>query len=98
MGGDNELRVGKVVLEQLTELIAMVAIDGHDNVVQQSKSKALSEETLHEREVEAKSHTVLVALAVIGPWRERAPTVKVHIETKFADRRPQVCLNLSSSS
>src|SRR5467141_1409655 len=84
MRRDDELRIGKLSLQQLAEQVAVPRIDGHDNVVQQRKREALGEEPPHEREIETNPHTVLMAFAVIRGWRKQAALVKVHLEIELA--------------
>src|ERR1700730_6435862 len=84
MGRDHELRVGKMGLQQLAELIAVTRVDRHDDVVEKSESELGAEQALHKREIEANPHPVLVTLAMIGAWRKQAPLVKINAQIKLA--------------
>src|SRR6185312_11888476 len=81
---DDELRIRELLLEQLTELLAVARIDRHNDIVEQGKRKALGKQSFHQGEVKADSHAVLMPLAVIGNRREQTSIIKVHFKTKAA--------------
>src|SRR5579859_1615387 len=71
-------------LQQLAKLIAVACVDGHNDVIQQGKRKPLSEQPLHQCEIEADAHPVLMPCAMEGPRGEQAAIVETDIEREAA--------------
>ena len=69
VSGDDELGTRKTVLEESTELLPVILVDGHHDVIEHREAEAVAKEALHQRQVQADSHTILMALAVVGAWR-----------------------------
>src|SRR3954454_4301009 len=80
MGRDNELRMREVRLQELTEVIPMACIHGHNDIVQERDRESVAEEPFHEREVETDAHAVLMTLAVVRARRKQTAFVKVHVK------------------
>ena len=72
MRGDDELRVGKIRLQEFAEFIAMPGINGHDHIVQEREREPIPEKALHQRKIKADAHAVLMAFAVISGRREKS--------------------------
>ena len=62
----------------------MSRINGHNNVVQKRDCELIAEQPLHEREIEADAHAVLMPLAVVRTRREKTSFIEVDIEVEFA--------------
>ena len=92
MGRDDELRVRKARLQEAAELLAVALVDGHDNVVQDGKPEPVAEHALHQREIQAHAHPVLVAFAVVGGGRKHALVVERHFQIELALRRIELRL------
>jgi hypothetical protein len=86
MGRENELRIRKALLKEGANLTAMAGVNRHQHVVQHGEGEVLSKQ--HQGQVEAEPHAVLMALAVIGAWREVAGTVEIVVEAKAHPKTP----------
>src|ERR1035437_829056 len=90
MRSDNKLRVGEIRLQEFAELIAVSGVHRHNHVVQKRKIESISEEPLHEREIKADAHTVLMALAMVSTGRKQTAFVEVDIEIELAFARGEL--------
>ena len=83
VGRHDELDVGEDVLEQLTELSAVVSVHGSHYIVENGKPEVRFEELPDQGQVEADPHPVLVTFAVVGHRWEHAEPVEVDFEVKL---------------
>src|SRR5215469_8425657 len=90
MGREDELCVGELLFEQVTNLTTVARIDGHEHIIQNREGECWSEQMSHKGEVQAEAHTVLVALAVICSGWKFTSSIEIHIEAQFANRRSQL--------
>src|SRR5437016_4164381 len=81
--GDNELRIGKMCFQELAEFVAMPHVDGHNHIVEKRERKLIPEQALHESEVKAYAHAVLVSFAMIRAGREKSALIEVDIEIEL---------------
>ena len=70
MRRNDELCIRKISLQKLAELVAVSSVHRHNDIVQERDREMIPEEPLHEREIKADPHTVLVALAMECGRRE----------------------------
>ena len=68
----------------------MIGVNRHDDVVQQREGELRAEQPLHQREVEADAHPVLVPLAVVGGRRIQSALVKIDVKAKTPLGRGQL--------
>ena len=61
----------------------MAGIHRHQNIIENSERELVAERVLHQGEVQAKSHSILMTFTVIRSGRKRAATVKVDIEAEI---------------
>ena len=85
VGGENELGVREFQFQQVADLAPVARVYRHEHVVQDGESEVLAHGVFHEGQIEAKSHAILVAFAVIGTRREKAAPVEINIEAELAD-------------
>ena len=81
--GDDELGSRKPVLEEFTELLAVILVDGHHDVIKHREAEAVAKEALHQRQVQADSHAILVALAVVGAGRVHSLVVERNLQIEL---------------
>ena len=93
--GDYELRVGKTRLQQPAKLLAVILFDGHDHVVKHGDAETAAQQPLHQSKVQTHAYSVLMALTVIGPWREHAAVVEGYFEIELAFSRFELRLELA---
>lgn len=84
VSGQDKLRVWKFLLQERANLTTMAGVDRHQHIVEDGKRKSVAERVLHQCKIEAKPHAILMALAVVGPGRKSASSVKVDIEGQSA--------------
>ncbi len=65
-------------------MLAVSLVDGHDDVVQNSETELFAQQALHQREIEADAHPVLMTFAVVRAGREHALVVKRDLEIELA--------------
>jgi len=94
MRSNDELRVWKICLQELTELFAMLGINRHNHIVENCEREIGTQDPLHQGEVEAHPHSVLMAFAVICAGREHAFLMEVHQEPKLPVHRFKLSLEL----
>ena len=68
----------------------MIGVNRHDDVVQQREGELRAEQLLHQREVEADAHPVLVPLAVVGGRRIQSALVEIDIKVETSLGRRQL--------
>jgi hypothetical protein len=62
----------------------MSGVYGHDHIVQKSERESITEKSLHQREIKADAHAILMALAVVGAGRKKSAIVKIDIEIELS--------------
>ena len=77
-------------LQEFAELIAVPRIHRHDHVVQERKCEPIAEEPLHEGEIKADAHAVLMTFAVEGTGREQSTFIEVNVKIELALARRQL--------
>jgi len=92
MSRDDELHLGESSLEQVAELPSVIAVDGHDHVVQNSESEVRAEQLFDQREIQANSHTILVTFTVVSGRREHPDSIEVDSEVKLSSAGFELCL------
>ena len=61
----------------------MILVDGHHDVIEHHEAEAVAKETLHQRQVQADSHAILVALAVVGAGRVHSLVVERNLQIEL---------------
>jgi hypothetical protein len=83
VGGENELRVGEFLFEKSANFAPVTGIDRHEHVVEDGEGEFMTERVLHERQIKAQPHGVLMAFAVVGAGRKEPAAVEIHVSRFF---------------
>lgn len=95
MGGQDELRVREIRLEQSAHFAPMAGIDGHQDIIEHRKGELVAERVLHQGQIQAHAHTVLMPLTMIGTGRECPTAIEIDVETEFGGHRLQLADELA---
>src|SRR3974390_2953148 len=68
----------------------MPNINRHDHVIQKSECEPISEEPFHECQIEADTHSILMAFAMIGARRKEPALIEVDVKVEFALTRREL--------
>ena len=63
----------------------MAGVNRHEDVIEDRKCETLGQQMVHESEIQAKPHSILVTFAMICPGWEVASSVEIDVKPELAD-------------
>ncbi len=80
---ENELGVRKLRFKKTADVAAMAGINRHEHIVENGEGELVAEGVLHQGQIEAEAHAILMALAVIRAGREKATPVEINVKAEL---------------